>query len=102
MLSASPAKKLNYHSLDEYASVKTFSQEAKRKSIYITFGLTEVHGSDYYNSYLTVGPSGELVGKHRKTGPAAFEVAADGRPMARSGKLEVFEIDGIKVGMLIC
>jgi len=102
LLGVSPAKQLNYRNLDEYASVRAFSREAKSKGVYIAFGLTEVHGGNYYNSYLVASPSGELVAKHRKTTPAAFEVAADGRPVTKGDKLKVFEIEGIKVGILIC
>jgi len=102
LLGVSPAKKLGYRSLDEYASVRAFSREAKNKGVHIAFGLTEVHDNDYFNSYLVVGPSGELVHKHRKTTPAAFEVAADGRPVNRGNELEVFEIEGVKAGILTC
>jgi len=102
LLSVSAAKKLNYHNLDEYASVRAFSREAKNKNIHIAFGLTEVHDSQYYNSYLVIAPSGEIIGKHRKTTPAVFEVASDGTPIIRGDKLEIFEAEGAKVGILIC
>lgn len=92
---------IGYRSLEEYPAVQKFSREAKRYGVYIAFGLAEKEGNNYYNSYLLLGPKGELIGKHRKTQPAVFEVLG-GQKTTRGNELKPFKTDLGNIGLLIC
>lgn len=71
----------------------------KELGVYVIFGLLERDGDRLFNAAALVGPLG-LVGSYRKAhlpflGVDRFVTPGD-RPFA------VFEIEGMKVGMLIC
>jgi len=100
-ISAPTKEFVTYRTLEEYRAVQEFSREAKRYGVYIAFGLTERDGDNYYNSYLLLGPNGELIGKHRKTQTAAFEGL--GRlKVSRGNELKTFKTDFGNIGLLIC
>lgn len=101
-LSIPPFLEIKYSSLSEYAAVKAFKEEAKKHGVYIAFGLTEKDGENYYNSYLLMGTDGEIVGKHRKTTPAAFEILGGCHTPLGGNKLDVFKTEYGQVGVLIC
>ena len=85
---------------------ETFAAEAKRHGINIIATAFEEHDGSYYNTSMLISREGELVGKYRKT-----HIPASTSPLMNSdekyyfkpgGALPVFEMDGVKVGMLIC
>jgi N-carbamoylputrescine amidase len=87
-------------------TTETFAAEAKRHGINIIATAFEEHEGSYYNTSMLISREGELVGKYRKT-----HVPASTSPLMNSDEkyyfkpgdeLPVFEIDGVKVGMLIC
>ena len=58
----------------------------------------EREGRRFYNSVFVIGPTGEIVGKHRK-----INVVSDSLGWSSPGDSAVpVECDGIKVGLLIC
>ena len=95
-------KSIEYTSLEEYPAVKAFTREARDHNVYVTLGLTEREGNNYYNSYLLIGPHGKVIGKHRKTTPAAFERLGDGRIVSKGNELNVFKTEYANIGLLIC
>lgn len=72
---------------------------AKQHDCGIVFGMLEKHGEQLFNVAVLVGPEG-LIGSYRKVhlpflGVDRFTTHGD-RPF------EVFEFEGVKVGLLIC
>ena len=71
---------------------------AKKINAYIFAGLVEVDKENVYNSSVIVGPSG-FIGRYRKihlfdTEKACFHAGSKAPP--------VFDLNGIKVGIMIC
>ena len=64
----------------------------------VVCGLLEREGERLYNTAVVVGPAG-LVGRHRKA--HVVRVAADSF-VTLGDRLDVFEVAGAKVGVLIC
>lgn len=75
---------------------------AKRAKAYVAIGVNEREetGSTIYNSLLTFGPDGRLLGKHRKLMPTGGERLVWG--MGDGSDLQVFETPFGRVGGLIC
>jgi len=72
--------------------------QCRMKNCFIVSGLNEREGDDLYNSAVLVGQAG-IVGKYRKlhlynNEPDFFEPGNFGLP--------VFEISGVRIGMLVC
>jgi predicted amidohydrolase len=71
---------------------------ARQKNVYIVSGINEREGGELFNSAILVGPSG-LVGKYRKM--HLFMNEKDIFSKGNTG-LEVFDIGGFRIGMMIC
>ncbi len=71
---------------------------AKKHNIFISGGISEIDGDDLYNSSAFVGPNG-YIGKYRKVHLYYKE-----KLFFKRGNLgyPIYEIKGVKVGMLIC
>lgn len=70
---------------------------AKEKNCHIVAGVLEKDGDDLFNSAIVVGPEG-FVGKHRKLNfPQGEE-----KIYTRGDSLEVFDIGGVTIGIVIC
>jgi predicted amidohydrolase len=69
---------------------------ATAHNLYISFGLTERDGGHLFNAQVLIGPTGEILAKHRKfwIRNKAF------RPGERT--LTTARVDGAKVALLIC
>ena len=64
----------------------------------VFLGCPERDGNRFYNSVFVIGPTGEILGTHRK-----INVASDSLSWSSPGDNVVpIECDGIKVGVLIC
>jgi N-carbamoylputrescine amidase len=64
----------------------------------VFLGCPEREGNRFYNSVFVIGPTGEILGKHRK-----INVASDSMSWSSPGdSIAPIECDGIKVGVLIC
>ncbi len=50
--------------INDSESVKAWSKTARDRNIYIVSGITEIDGSDLYNTAVLIGPEG-LIGKYR-------------------------------------
>jgi len=73
-------------------------QLARKHDLYLALGLPERDGDDFFNSAALVGPQG-LVGVYRKA-----HLFYEEKLYFKPGNLgfPVFEVKGVKVGMLIC
>lgn len=57
----------------EGPSVQWMRDLSSRLDIYLGTSLLEVHGEDFYNTFVLTGPKGEIVARVRKSPPASFE-----------------------------
>ena len=74
---------------------------ARDARAWVALGVTERSRSDtLYNTVVYIGPSGEIVGRHRKLVPTGAErlVWANGNDHL----LTVIDVGGVRVGSLIC
>lgn len=64
----------------------------------VFLGCPEREGRRFYNSVFVIGPTGEVIGQHRK-----LNVVSDSLSWSNPGdRVAPIECDGIKVGVLIC
>lgn len=77
-------------------SVRKVQAMAKRHKIVVAFGLLEKAADGLFNTYVVVTPDRGTIFKHRKI--HAFENSA----ISQGNQLEVFELFGWKMGVLIC
>ena len=85
----------------ESADLDPVRDAAREAGAWVALGVTERAPSDtLYNSVVYVGPTGEIVGRHRKLVPTGAErlVWANGNDHL----LTVIEVGGVKIGSLIC
>ncbi|MBH0207118.1 MAG: carbon-nitrogen hydrolase family protein [Nitrospira sp.] len=67
-----------------------------RRTVFL--GCPEREGRRFYNSVFVIGPTGEILGQHRK-----INVASDSLSWSSPGdRIAPIECDGVKVGVLIC
>jgi len=79
-------------------SSDVLARTAARTGCAVVCGLLECEGGRLYNTAVVIGPEG-LVGRHRKA--HVVRVAADAF-VTLGDRLEVFEVAGARVGVLIC
>ena len=81
-------------------SVAAAAQIARKESIALALGFPERDGSNVYNAVVVVGTDGTVLARYRKT-----HLFGDvDREQFSEGGIEppIFEIDGFKIGLLIC
>lgn len=79
--------------------VKKICEKAKETKMYILFGIHELEYGKKYNTVLIISPSGEIIGKYRKTHLTYKELDAGIVP---GDELKVFDLPFGKIGILIC
>lgn len=78
--------------------MRRFRRLVKQLQCTVFLSCPEREGGKLYNTVFVIGPSGEIVGKHRKV-----NVKSDSLYWSTSGgSVTPVECDGIKVGLLIC
>jgi nitrilase len=75
-------------------------EAAKAAGAWIALGITERDGGTLYNAVVYIDGDGEVAGLHRKLIPTAAERLVWGN--GQGPMLTVVDIDGVKVGSLIC
>ena len=83
--------------LAQSSSVTRLTGIAKQFRTKIVMGLPERDGELLYNTVVVVGPEG-LCGRYRK----CFLSSLDQRYYARGGRIEIVEVAGFRVGLMIC
>ena len=79
-------------------SVTHFKALAKRHSVYLGTSFLEAEGEDFFNSFVLIDPTGEVVGQVRKSPAASVEAY-----FYRSGNdSHVIETDLGRIGIAIC
>lgn len=84
-----------------------FQKLADKLDIFLVLGFLELEKSKTYNTTVVLNPDGDVVGKYQKThfaqGYSNGEKKGDNPPNYRRGnEFPVFEIEGIKTGLMIC
>ena len=87
-------------------TTETFAAEARRHGIGIVATAFEECDGSYYNTSMLISPRGELIGKYRKSHvPSSSSpiINSDEKYYFKPGdRLSVFEMEGLKIGILIC
>ena len=80
---------------------KTLSEQAKKYSVYIVSGMLEAHpviSPTIFNSAVLIGPSGEVIGVHRKIHLSMEEM----HYFYRGNTLNVFQTELGNIGLIVC
>lgn len=72
---------------------------AARHGIAIVLGYPEAADGVVYNAALCIGPDGSILANHRKVGLSGTD---EQTTYARGDAITVFELDGHRIGVLIC
>ena len=75
---------------------------ARELKAYLVLGMVERAGTDYYNSAVFLAPDGNVIGGHRKTQCGAYEHHSEAAVTCEGNRLDVFDTEFGKVGLLIC
>jgi len=75
-------------------------EAAKAAGVWVALGITERDGGTLYNAVVYINSDGEIAGLHRKLIPTGAERTVWGN--GQGPVLTVVDIDGVKVGSLIC
>ena len=81
------------------SATERFANACRELGVFAVFGLLEKEGEQLFNAVALVGPSG-LVGTYRKV--HLPHLGIDMKTSYGDRPFAVFEIAGVKVGMLIC
>ncbi len=80
-------------------ATSAFTNVCRELGVFAVFGLLESDGSRLFNAAALVGPNG-LIGSYRKVHLPYLGI--DMKTTYGDRPFEVFEIEGLKIGMLIC
>lgn len=80
-------------------STQAVAEVCAARGVWCVFGLLERDGDKLFNTAVVVGPGG-LAGKYHKTHLPC--VGADKFTDPGNGPLEVFDLDGLRVGVGVC
>ncbi|MEZ5940911.1 MAG: carbon-nitrogen hydrolase family protein [Planctomycetaceae bacterium] len=80
-------------------ATQAFQKVCRELNMHVAFGMLEADGDDIYNAAVLVGPNG-VVGSYRKVHMPFLGI--DRFATYGNRPFELFEIDGVKIGMLIC
>lgn len=84
--------------IDDNPYLTMLLEQSKKLNTHIVTGVSEKRGANLYNSALLISPKG-IVGKYSKIHLFMNEkdIFEEG-----DGELNIFEVDGFRIGMLIC
>jgi nitrilase len=86
----------------EGISFQFFSKIAKEKNCYICYGFPNKINGQYHISQNVINPSGELEAMYSKQHMAQFGNSMEKEYFHKGNKTVSFEINGIKIGIIIC
>jgi len=87
--------------------IRRFQRLCKELRVFLVLGFLEADGAKTYNTAILIDPAGTIVGKYRKTHFAqGYDVGrkkGDNPPGYSRGKdYPVFDVEGRKLGIMIC
>jgi predicted amidohydrolase len=78
--------------------VKAVAAKAVEKKAYVSVGLAEKDADGRkWNTQIVIGPDGKIVGRHHK-----IWLTAEGGHVERGTSHEVFDVKGVKMGIVTC
>lgn len=95
----------NIHEFSEELEGETscrFAAFCRQHNVAICYGMPRREGDDAYISQVTLGRDGEYLTHYDKIHTAEYGDAAELKYFKRGNHLSVFEVDGIKAGIIIC
>ena len=96
------AKYYDYAEKDDGPTITSMSEKAREYGVYIVSTIYEYCGPGvYFDTAMVIGPLGEIIGKYRKVHPAAVR-SLEKIYFKRGSYFPVFDIQGWKVGIVIC
>ncbi|WP_421921204.1 carbon-nitrogen hydrolase family protein [Marinifilum sp.] len=84
------------------AGFRFFSKIAKEKNCYICYGFPHKKNENYYISQAVINPNGEIACIYSKQHMAQFGNSMEKEYFQRGDQTVSFEINGLKIGMIIC
>ncbi len=75
---------------------------AKRIGAAVAYGIPRVDSGQYFISQVVVGPTGAILADYSKLHLAQFGASMERDYFSRGNKLAVFELQGIRFGIIIC
>lgn len=102
------------YSAENFQNIDTFSEElygetydkfssfCRRNKVAICYGMPRKENGDAYISQVTLGRNGEYLTHYDKIHTAEYGDAAELKYFKRGNHLSVFEVDGVRAGIIIC
>lgn len=84
---------------ETFTAVSTFAQKT---GCAVSYGFPQTKNGRYFISQVVVGPSGNCLADYSKLHLAQFGAAMERDYFSRGNKLAVFELQGIRFGLIIC
>ncbi|MFQ5420933.1 MAG: carbon-nitrogen hydrolase family protein, partial [Anaerolineae bacterium] len=84
---------------ETFTAVSAFAQKMKCA---VCYGWPRVENGRTFISQVVVGPSGDILADYDKLHLAQFGASMEPDYFSRGGKLAVFELQGIRFGIIIC
>lgn len=98
----------NFQQIAEFAetlegeTITRFADLCRTYGVAICFGMPRREGDDFYISQVVLGRKGEYLTHYDKIHTAEYGDAAELKYFKRGNHLAVFELDGVKAGIIIC
>lgn len=95
-------KYMSYAEPDTGPTITAMAAKAKQHQVHVVATIYEIDGPGiYFDTAVVIGPTGEILGKYRKTHPAAVR-SLEKIYFKRGSRFPLFDIQGWKVGITIC
>lgn len=95
-------KYISYAERDDGYTISRIREQARKHGVHIIATIYEAEAAGlYFDTAMLVSPDGEIVGKYRKTHPAAVS-SLEKIYFKRGSRFPVFEVMGWKIGVIIC
>jgi len=95
----------NIHEFSEelYGETHTrFAEFCRQHNVAVCYGMPRREGDNAYISQVVLGRDGEYLTHYDKIHTAEYGDAAELKYFTRGNHLSVFEVDGVKAGIIIC
>ncbi|MEH6577190.1 MAG: carbon-nitrogen hydrolase family protein [Amphritea sp.] len=98
----------NFKNIDRFSeelygeTYDRFSRFCRKNNVAVCYGMPRKEGEDAYISQVTLGRNGEYLTHYDKIHTAEYGDAAELKYFTRGNHLAVFEVDGVRAGIIIC
>lgn len=98
----------NFQQIDRFSeelhgeTFKLFSRFCRQCNVAVCYGMPRKEGNDTYISQVALGRQGEYLTHYDKIHTAEYGDSSELKYFKRGDHLAVFEVDGVKAGIIIC